>query len=162
MSQFSMEDLKKRIQEQTVISMGMMMPEEHLKQLVDEAVTSFFDTTHQFAIVTENSNYYSSQRASQTRMTASPFTLMVWERVSKIAAKAIDEYFTQESTGVTEAIKSEVISDEFKHKAGQALAILAPSMARIESLQHLQVAIDLTKDKIVRSLHHAGIMVFPD
>lgn len=54
--QFSMDDLKKRIEENVIASMGMLMPEETLTKLVNEAIERFFQATEKFIITRTSLN----------------------------------------------------------------------------------------------------------
>lgn len=149
MSNFSMEDLKKRIQEQTVVSMGMMMPEEHLKSLVDEAVTQFFDPKMRFRLNTDNaSSYYASQRQTTADFLVSPFTLMVWEKLTPLVKAIIEEHFTNEIEKVREEVKKDAVSEEFKQKAAKSIAELIPHMAAYQAAESTALAVWKLKDQI--------------
>lgn len=153
MTNFTMEDLKKKIQEQTVVSMGMMMPEEHLKELVDEAIEKFFDPTIKFHINTNNSySYYDSQRRSTAESLVSPFTLMVWEKLTPIVKQSIDDYFNNETEKVQKDVTDNTISEDFKVKAGESIAKLVPHMAYFQASQSTMLAMTVLKEQIRQTL----------
>lgn len=155
MSQFSMDDLKKRIQEQTVVSMGMMMPEEHLKQLVDEAITGFFDKDAGFS-VRESGWNWDNNKTTEYKLKGSAFQVLVWQKVREVVSKAIDTYFHEEQSEISTKI-SETVRTAIHEKVVVSVASIAPFMASTAALHATNMAVDQLHSQVKSAFHQFGM-----
>lgn len=105
--QFSMDDLKKRIEESVIVNMGMMMPEEALKELVTKAIDRFFSAQEKFTVTRNHDNGYSSSRVPNVSCTmeCSTFEMMVWNAIFPIVKEHLKKFVEDTNSELNKVVE---------------------------------------------------------
>lgn len=137
---YSMEDLRKRVEENAVATMGALMPAEHLSQLVNASIDKFFNDAEAYELFsTENSSYGYTSSQTKAKVKCTPFDLIVWRKIQPIITKYLDEILSSENNEITASLEAEhaKIIDAIKSKTLVTAVKVAPHLQEYFALSNL-------------------------
>jgi len=90
---FNMDELKKRITEQTQASFGMLIPDDAFKDMVDKEIKAFFEVDSLNVATERTGGGWGSHEKTDFRIAASPFRFHVWCKCNELIGKKLKEIF---------------------------------------------------------------------
>lgn len=150
---FSMEDLRKRVEENAVATMGMLMPEEALRELVMKAIDRFFTAQETFEFRDGHVSGYgweSRKTPSKHTIVCSNFELMVWTAISPIVKKHLADLTGEIDTEMTETLAKarDEVSEKIRVSTISAALEVAPEIQKVKMLEAMNVGISNLTENI--------------
>ncbi|MNL08453.1 hypothetical protein D3C87_1291740 [compost metagenome] len=153
---FSFDDLKKKIAEDTQSKFGSMIPPEVFEQLIEKAVSEFFEV--ESATYEVVSSYHSSENI---KATLSPFKLMVWQKVKDIVRPALDKWFDTHRADLSEQMDEHLKNPQFGSTLTGAIVPMATHMAQLQAMSAVRAAVGPYQQEVWRQLGQQGIHLPP-
>lgn len=154
--QFSFDDLKKKIAEDTQSKFGSMIPPEVFEQLIERAVNEFFElesTTYEVVRA-----YHTSEKITAT---LSPFKLMVWQKVKEIVRPALDKWFDEHKAALADQMAEHLKLPQFGSTLTGAVVPMATHMAQLQAIHALQASVHPYQMQVWQTLNQHGIGMTP-
>lgn len=156
--QFSMDDLKKRIEKNVIANMGMLMPEEALTKLVNEAIERFFSSTENFT-VTRNTDWgYSASKVPNVKceIKCSTFEMMVWNTILPIVQKNLEQLIEDHNGEMTKAldVAAAKVNDSLKTLTLQNAVTMTPVIYEYRMLNTLNE----TMTTMMKNIHQTLVL----
>lgn len=137
---YSMEDLRKRVEENAVATMGALMPPEHLSQLVNASIDKFFNDTEAYELYgTDNNSYGYTSSQTKAKVKCTPFDLIVWRKIQPIVVDYLNEILGNEDNEIKASLAAEhaKIIDAIKSKTLTTAVKIAPHLQEYFALSNL-------------------------
>ncbi len=156
MQNFSFDDLKKKIAEDTQSRFGALIPPEVFEGLVEKAVREFFETdTSTYDVV---SAYHSSEKIKSV---LSPFKLMVWQKVQSIVRPALEKWFEEHKQELQDQMTEHMKEPKFGTTLTGAVGPIATHMAQLQAMNAMAAAVQPYQMEVWRQLTGQGIHLPP-
>jgi len=131
---FTLDDLKKRIAENTQAQFGALIPKEMFEGLIEESIKAFFENTQRYEVkeITHpddtRKHRYEQRKLSVLTEEMTPFRQMVWLRLKVLVAPMIDEWLAANvehlRTHANELLNGPDLSKPFNQAVGSLAAVV--------------------------------------
>lgn len=151
-TQFSMEDLKKRIEESVIVNMGMLMPQETLSKLVSDAIDRFFTATETFKVTRTSDHGWNASRVPNVDCTikCSTFEMMVWDTIFPIVKNHLSEFIKDTESELNKTLQETTakLNEKLKTMTLQNAATMVPVMQEYRMMASLNDTMKLMMSNI--------------
>lgn len=130
-TQFSMEDLKKRIAEQTQSQFGALIPKEMFEGLIEESVKAFFEEPQRYGVKTIEHpddvrlDHWRRRKVDVLTHEMTPFRQMVWMRLQELVHVMIEDWMQANVVALREHVVETLHGPDLSKPFNQSVSSMA-------------------------------------
>lgn len=144
---FDADALKRRVAESVAASFGMLVPQQQWDALVEREVKAFFEEPVTWNLAEERI-YYGQAGVSVLKVATTPFRLLVWQQVAKLAREEISKVLDSGKLRTWAADGTSGAEQKLGELLEKKLEQLAPLMVAAFFRQEMALVADSVKNNI--------------
>lgn len=147
-TQFSMDDLKKRIAEQTQAQFGALIPKEMFEGLIEQSVKAFFEESRRYEVTTVDhpddacKGHWNRRKVNVLSHEMTPFRQMVWLRLQEIVHPMIEEWMQGNRKTLQNHVVDQLNGPDLSKPFNQSVSSMAAVVTQAQTLAAMNTALE--------------------
>ena len=144
---FSMDDLKRRIAEQTQAQFGTLSPKEMFEGLIEQSVKAFFEESQRYGVKTidhpddARKDHWNRRKVDVLTHEMTPFRQMVWMRLQELVHPMIEEWLQDNLEDLRLHVRSQLSGPELSKPFNQSIASMAAVVTQQQTFSVIHTAV---------------------
>lgn len=159
----TMKDLQVRVAETVQASFGMLIPDAAFKELVDKAVTEFFETPVNFDIgekyISDGRGYFNDTKVQHLSKKMTAFEILVYTEIMKTTQTMLKEHLKEHEDKLKEKMQEVLASASTQDVLKNGMVTMTGQIQQYQTLIGMQQMLGMLQANMDNAFRNIGTVI---